>query len=127
MGQRPVRLADDKHLRSLETSTLPFQDLHVQTVAWVIPIKDPPTTFMILGSMSLVRAAPGKVILPSQSLALASAAALAGGSSMSSIWSTSLRPKGAPDVRGAWQTIFAERTSSSSTNSATCRSRKRAD
>ena len=35
------------------------------------------------------------------------------GSSMSSIWSTSSRPKHAPDGRDAWPTIFAARTSSS--------------
>jgi|SRR5271165_5976834 len=58
LRQRPVRLADNKYLRSLETSALPLQDLHALAVARVIPIKDPPTTVVILGSMSLVRQAP---------------------------------------------------------------------
>jgi hypothetical protein len=42
MRQRPVRLADNKHLRSLETSALPLQDLRALAVARVTPIKDPP-------------------------------------------------------------------------------------
>src|SRR3984957_20701321 len=55
MRQRPVRLTNNKHLRSCET--LPLQDLHALTVARVIPVKDPPTGVVILGSMPLVRAA----------------------------------------------------------------------
>src|SRR5208282_2356288 len=67
LRQRPVRLADNKHLRSLETSALPLQDLHAPAVARVTPIKDPPTTVVISGSMSLVRAAPAKLICASAS------------------------------------------------------------
>jgi hypothetical protein len=53
MRQRPVRLANDKHLRPCETLLL--QDLHALTVARVIPIKDPPIGVVILGSMPLIR------------------------------------------------------------------------
>src|ERR1700761_5148591 len=109
MRQRPVRLANNKHLRPCET--LPLQDLHALTVARVIPIKDPPIGVVILGSMPLVRPAPGKVILLSPSPAPASAAVPEAGSSMSSIWLTSWRPKHVPDVKGAWPTICAGRTS----------------
>ena len=45
MRQRPVRLANNKHLRSCET--LPLEDLHALTVARVIPIKDPPVGVVI--------------------------------------------------------------------------------
>src|SRR6204780_3628732 len=62
MRQRPVRLANNKHLRSCET--LPLQDLDALTVARVIPIKDPPVGVVILGSMPLVRPASAKVGLP---------------------------------------------------------------
>src|SRR5271166_171051 len=67
LRQRPVRLADNKYLRSLETSALPLQDLHALAVARVIPIKDPPTTVVILGNMSLVRPGPAKVGLLARS------------------------------------------------------------
>src|SRR5882757_7917872 len=83
MRQRPVRLANNKHLRSGET--LPLQDLHALTVARVIPIKDPPVGVVILGSIPLVRLVPGRVISPSQLPAPASAAVQEAGSSMSSI------------------------------------------
>ena len=49
MRQRPVRLTNNKHLRSCET--LPLKDLHALTVARVISIKDPPIGVVILGSM----------------------------------------------------------------------------
>ena len=70
--------------------------------------------------------ARARVISLSQSLAPAFVAVPEAGSSMSSIWSTSWKPKHARDVKDAWPTIFAARTSSSSTNSAICRSRKQA-
>jgi DNA replication protein DnaC len=47
--------------------------------------------------------------------------------SMSSIWSTGLRPRAAPDARDGWPTISIARTSSSSTNSAICHSPRPAD
>ena len=71
MRQRPIRLANDKHIRSLETSALPSQDLHGLTVARVIRIKDPPITLVIAGSMFLVRLAGGKRILPASAIGLA--------------------------------------------------------
>src|ERR1700761_5842437 len=86
MRQRPVRLTNNKHLRSCET--LPLQDLHALTVARVIPVKDPPTVVVILGSMPLVRAVPASRISPSPLPGPASATVRAAGSSMSLIWST---------------------------------------
>jgi hypothetical protein len=62
MRQCPIRLANDKYIRSLETSALPLQYCHDQTVAWVIWIKDPPITLVIAGSMFLVRPAPARRI-----------------------------------------------------------------
>ena len=58
MRQRPVRLTHNKHLRSGET--LPPQDLNVLTVTRVISIKDSSIDVVILGTMPLVRPAPGK-------------------------------------------------------------------
>jgi hypothetical protein len=60
MRQRPIQLADNKYLRSFDTSTLALQDVHGLTVAGVIPIEDPPLTLVIAGSMSLVRLVPAK-------------------------------------------------------------------
>jgi len=62
MRQRPVRLANNKDLRSCET--LPLQDLHALTVARVIPIKDPPIGVVILGSMPPVRQVAARRTLP---------------------------------------------------------------
>ena len=62
MRQRPVRLADNKHLRSCKT--LPPQDLYVLAVARVIRIKDLPVGVVILGSMPLVRPAAARRTLP---------------------------------------------------------------
>src|SRR5271166_6758422 len=86
MRQRPVRLANNKDLRSRET--LPLQDLHALTVARVIPIKDPPIGVVILGSMPPVRRAPAKRISASVWHPRSSAVARAAGSSTWSIWST---------------------------------------
>jgi hypothetical protein len=63
---------------------------------------------------------------PSQLPARAFVAVPEADSSMSSIWSTSWRPKHARGARGTLPTTFAARTSSSSTNSAICHSRKQA-
>ena len=84
---------------------------------------------VLVGERARERGGPvrGRVISPSQSLAPAFVAVLAAASSMSSIWSTDLRPRAAPDGRGAWLTICAARISSCSTNSAICRSHKLAD
>ena len=84
MRQRPVRLANNKHLSPCET--LPLQDLHALTVARVIPVKDPPIGVVILGSMPLVRPAPARRICAMAIGGPASATARVRGSIMRSIW-----------------------------------------
>ena len=55
MGQRAIRLANDKNIRPVGTSTLSLENGYGLIVARMIAIIDPPIIFMITGSMSLVR------------------------------------------------------------------------
>jgi hypothetical protein len=120
-----IWLADHEDLRPLMTvATLYRND---EAMPRMEPVEYSSLGLLIPGSMSLLRAAPGKRTSQSQSPETASAPGRADASSTPSIWSIASRLKAALVDRAGSLTSLPVLTSSSSTNSVTYPSRKRVD
>ena len=129
-ARRPIRLGHPRRQQRQGVIGLPDNEVigarmppdadhrNEITRARVKPIRDPDFKRRTPGSMTLVRPAPAKRILPLPSPETASAPDRAGASSRPSISSTSSRPKAAPAARDGSPIISRASTSSSSTNSA---------